>query len=245
MPVFDGVTKIKRRVPDPLTDKKLCPVGQLQFPIINTIIALVFPGIDITIVHGDQWIQIDGSVTCNISVNYNLTIFQNHIHVVMQNYMRTVIQNFINTVIGIQVFTQIGMLINVNVTGIMRTNVGITVYVFVSPTQRAHSSPEFHCEPFKFTCIGLSIALTGVKIEATGMALSVVPLKMEMKAMSLTLASIDMAIKVMDMKLAGLNAGLYGVNFTVSYLAMKTATLELSIPMFKICGIQFGPNQVI
>src|SRR5947209_5849363 len=107
--VFDKTTKVGRRVPDPMTDKILCPVGTLSFPVINTTIALgIAIGVDVKIIHGDYFEQINGSVTINITGNLNTTIFQNEIRLVFQNQMITVLQNLILTVVASFIHTTIG-----------------------------------------------------------------------------------------------------------------------------------------
>jgi len=148
----------------------------------------VFIGVDVTVVHGDQWIQVDNSLTVNIGGNSTTTIFKNEFHTVIQNQtvtivqnqIITVVQNRILTVIGQLIQTNIGVHINVNIAPRIETYVSVHITVRASPEMEGDSAPWFKCEPFHFECIGLSIELIGVEIQAVGGSFAVAV--MEMKA---------------------------------------------------------------
>jgi hypothetical protein len=78
MGVFDGQTKIGRRVVDPLTDKKLPLSGALSWGSITTTTALAgTTGLDCKLVHGDRWQEIGGKMTEHYTDNVKSTFDQN------------------------------------------------------------------------------------------------------------------------------------------------------------------------
>jgi hypothetical protein len=78
MGVFDNQTKVPRRVPDPLTDKKLGNSGSLPWGSFTSITGLAgTTGVDCKLVHGDRWQEIKGNMTEDYTGNVNTNITLN------------------------------------------------------------------------------------------------------------------------------------------------------------------------
>jgi len=106
MAVFDGSIKTVRRVKDPVTDRKVVSVASITLVTINTPAALMYPGTDVSVVHGDQQLHVDRNRTMKVGMNQDVTIGMNEVYLVdmnqditvMQNYTRDVMKNsLINT----------------------------------------------------------------------------------------------------------------------------------------------------
>lgn len=240
--VFDGNAKVKRRVRDPLTDKKLCPLGQLSFPNINTTIALgIAVGIDVTIVHGDQWIQIDGSLTINIMKNHNVTVHQNETYIVYGNRYLTIIQNYTEIIVGIYNTTVVSARI--------MTNVSITNTTYICPHIEVNVTPRNNSEASWFTWAwakGLGAAfkidLLALKTEAVLQQISFIFSKFECGVISTKVYGIETKVegaaawvKALKMRLEGvygfvkgIEPGIGGVKLHGVGLTLKTLILGVN-----------------
>lgn len=98
MAVFDGSVKTPRRVADPLTDKQVSLLADLTLGAINTPGALLYPGTDVSIVHGDQRLHVDQNRFMKVGMNQDVTIGMNEIYLVDMNRTMTVMQNYTRTV---------------------------------------------------------------------------------------------------------------------------------------------------
>jgi hypothetical protein len=98
MAVFDGSTKTPRRVADPITDKRICSVASLTLPAIDTPAALLYPGSDVSVVHGDQQLHVDQNRFMKVGMNQDVTIGMNEIYLVDMNRTMTVMQNYTRNV---------------------------------------------------------------------------------------------------------------------------------------------------
>lgn len=94
MAVFDGSIKTARRVKDPVTDKRVDSVASITMAAINTPAALLYPGTDVSVVHGDQQLHVDQNRIMKIGMNQNVTIGMNEIYLVDMNQHITVMQNY-------------------------------------------------------------------------------------------------------------------------------------------------------
>ena len=75
MGVFDGQTKIGRRVPDPQTDKSLGNSASLPWSNYTSTTGLAgTTGIDCKLVHGDRWQEVQGNMTEHYTNNVKTTI---------------------------------------------------------------------------------------------------------------------------------------------------------------------------
>jgi hypothetical protein len=98
MAVFDGTVKTPRRVADPITDKQISSVASLALPTINTPAALLYPGTDVSVVHGDQHLQVNQNRVMRVSLNHDVGIGMNEIYQVDMNRTMTVLQNYTRSV---------------------------------------------------------------------------------------------------------------------------------------------------
>jgi hypothetical protein len=94
MAVFDGSIKTARRVKDPVTDRRLTSVASIALPAINTPAALLYPGTDVSVVHGDQQLHVDRNRMMKVGMNQDVTIGMNEIYLVDMNQNITVMQNY-------------------------------------------------------------------------------------------------------------------------------------------------------
>jgi hypothetical protein len=94
MGVFDGSIKIPRRITDPFTDRLVVEVASLVLPTINTPAALLYPGTDVSVVHGDQQLHVDLNRFMKVGMNHNVTIGMNEIYLVDMNQTITVMQDY-------------------------------------------------------------------------------------------------------------------------------------------------------
>jgi hypothetical protein len=94
MAVFDGSIKTARRVKDPVTDKRVVTVASISLATINSSAALLYPGTDVSVVHGDQQLHVDQNRIMKIGMNQDVTIGMNEIYLVDMNQNITVMQNY-------------------------------------------------------------------------------------------------------------------------------------------------------
>jgi Bacteriophage T4 gp5 C-terminal trimerisation domain len=94
MAVFDGSVKTPRRVADPLTDKQVSLLADLTLGAINTPAALMYPGTDVSVVHGDQQLHVDQNRFMKVGMNQDVTIGMNEVYLVDMNRTMTVIGNY-------------------------------------------------------------------------------------------------------------------------------------------------------
>ena len=100
MAVFDGSVKTVRRVADPRTDRRISSVASLTLPAINTPVALLYPGTDVSVVHGDQQLHVDRNRIMKVDLNQDVTIGMNEVYLVDMNRTMTVMQNYTRDVLG-------------------------------------------------------------------------------------------------------------------------------------------------
>jgi hypothetical protein len=98
MAVFDGSVKTPRRVADPTTDKLISSVASLALPAINTLAALLYPGTDVSVVHGDQHLQVNQNRMMRVGLNHDVGVGMNEIYQVDMNRTMTVLQNYTRSV---------------------------------------------------------------------------------------------------------------------------------------------------
>ena len=94
MGVFDGSVKTPRRIADPITDKLVVEVADLTLAAISTPAALLYPGTDVSVVHGDQQLHVDRNRFMKVDMNHNATIGMNEIYLVDMNQTITVMQDY-------------------------------------------------------------------------------------------------------------------------------------------------------
>jgi hypothetical protein len=99
MAVFDGSIKTVRRVADPRTDRRISSVASLTLPVINTPVALLYPGTDVSVVHGDQQLHVDRNRIMRVDMNQDVTIGMNEVYLVDMNRTMTVMQNYTRNVL--------------------------------------------------------------------------------------------------------------------------------------------------
>jgi len=99
MAVFDGSVKTQRRVSDPLTDKRVSLLAALVLPSINTPAALVYPGTDVSIVHGNQQLHVDQNRMMKVGMNQDVAIGMNETYLVSMNRTMTVMMNYTRDVL--------------------------------------------------------------------------------------------------------------------------------------------------
>ena len=243
--VFDGKVKVARRVRDPLTDKKLCPLGQLSFPVINTTVALgIAIGIDVTIVHGDQWIQIDGSLTINIMKNHNVTIYQNETYTVIGNRYLTIVQNFTEIVIGIYTSTTISARII--------TNVSITNTTYICPHIEVNVAPRNNSESSWFTWAwakGLGalfkVDLLALKTEAVLQQISFIVSKFEVGVISTKCYGVETKMELAATWLQALQGWMKGIHTGIVGVEPMIGGVKLHGVGLTLKTLVLGVNQWI
>jgi hypothetical protein len=158
--VFDGQTKIGRRVPDPITDKNLSGPGALIFGAMTTPVGLAgCIGIDAKLIHGDRWQQIDSNMTEIIGVNESTTVGSNELHMVGGNRTTSIGANDTLTVCGNLTETVLGTSVYLHVGTELKTDIGPTIHNFISPLTENHCSPRNINEPTN------TMELFGVKFQ--------------------------------------------------------------------------------
>ena len=98
MAVFDGSVKTPRRVADPITDKQVSSVASLTLISIDTPAALLYPGSDVSVVHGNQQLHVDQNRIMKVDMNQDVTIGMNEIYLIDMNRTMTVMGNYSRTV---------------------------------------------------------------------------------------------------------------------------------------------------
>ncbi len=94
MAVFDGSVKTARRVKDPVTDRTVASVASVTLAAINTPAALLYPGTDVSVVHGDQQLHVDQNRMMKVGMNQDVTIGMNEVYLVDMNRTMTVLGNY-------------------------------------------------------------------------------------------------------------------------------------------------------
>jgi hypothetical protein len=230
MAVFDAATKIGRRVPDPLTDKKLCPQGCLGWPMINSTTALgMYMGTDVVVVHGDQWRHIDNNVTVNIGGNLQTTIFKNEIRTVMINQTITVISNHTLTVIGVSNITRIGAHITLNVSVYNSTYIAVKNELHCAPNAKTEPTSKYKVACFEgkvIYCLSqanivIDNKFAGVVLAVSGYKCDIAMLKTDAKALENKACGLKTEATGLKAAAAGLKAAARGIKARVSALAAQ------------------------
>jgi hypothetical protein len=94
MGVFDGSIKTQRRVKDPISDKLVARLSSLTLAAINTPGALVVPGSDVSVINGDQQLQVHQNRYMKVGMNQDVKIGMNETYLVGMNQSITVMQNY-------------------------------------------------------------------------------------------------------------------------------------------------------
>ena len=135
MGVFDGVPKVVRAVPDPMTDKILPSPNSLSYGGITSPTALGGTcGMDTMLVHGDRDRQIDGSERSRITIDRYHKVGVNQMNLVGENRTDMTTGNHNKTVIG----------------GSNRTHVGPTNDTYVENHAIDHKSDQQLQEPVSY-----------------------------------------------------------------------------------------------
>lgn len=100
MAVFNGSVKTPRQVADPRTDKCVSSVASLILPAVNTSAALLYPGSDVSVVHGIQHLQVDNDRVMRVSMNQDVSIGMNELYLVGMNRSMTVMANYTRDVMA-------------------------------------------------------------------------------------------------------------------------------------------------
>src|SRR5436853_5707731 len=101
MPVFDATPKIIRRVPDPRTDQTEPSPATLAWGAITSDAALPPTyGADVSLLAGDRWHQVKGSLTENYLKDVSTSIVRNQSHTVTGNRTTQIAGNHAETVVG-------------------------------------------------------------------------------------------------------------------------------------------------
>jgi hypothetical protein len=108
MGVFDGSVKTSRRIADPMTDKGISSVASLILPAINTPAALLYPGSDVSVVHGNQQLHVDQNRIMRVGMNQDVAIGMNETYLVSMNRTMTVMENYTRNVLANSMITVTG-----------------------------------------------------------------------------------------------------------------------------------------
>lgn len=82
-----------------MTDKRVSSVASLTLPAISTPAALLYPGTDVSVVHGDQQLHVDQNRIMKVDMNHDVTIGMNEVYLVDMNRSMTVMQNYTRNVL--------------------------------------------------------------------------------------------------------------------------------------------------
>ncbi len=99
MGVFNGSAKVLRRVADPRTDKQVSVLASLALQNINSTGALLYPGTDVSVIHGDQQLHVDRNRMMRVDMNQDVTIEMNEVYLVDMNRSMTVRGNYTRDVL--------------------------------------------------------------------------------------------------------------------------------------------------
>lgn len=235
--VFDSQTKTARRVADPLTDKKLCPLGQLQFPSINTVIALgMFIGVDVAVIHGDQFIQVIKDLTVNILGNHKMTV--------IQNFISNVIGNHTEIIIGIRNTTIISNHITVNVGPRITNYTAVHVEVHCAPRSTSEPTSWFQWAFAKGLGCVVKVDLTVLKTEAVVQQVSAIMSKFELNAIKINPVGIDTKQAVSEMWLCGMENKLDALAMKIQPAAVAVGAVAGKLVGLITQLLTFGLNQV-
>ena len=126
MSVFDNTIRVKRRVPDPATDKTLSGSGALAYSSMTSVSGLAgCTGIDAQLIHGDRWTQVDKNHTEQISVNAKLTIGGNQTIMVGANQTETIGGTCNETIIGPHIIANMNVYNETRIGAHIQTHGGI------------------------------------------------------------------------------------------------------------------------
>ena len=166
MGVFDGQTKTRRAVADPITDKALPPAGSLPWGAITSPTALPgTSGVDAWLVHGDQWHEITGSLTENFAGNVKTRITQNHNHRVLADQDLHTVGNVTQTTIGNLSSTVMSAESSARLGPVNRLFVAPRVSTWAAPDQIQKSGgTEYESKDEDFENIGTQQQNVGVTI---------------------------------------------------------------------------------
>ncbi|NYF78656.1 hypothetical protein [Granulicella arctica] len=107
-PTFSGAPKTSNQSFDPSTDNKTPSLGSLNMKSMPSPTALSgTTGIDCSLIHGDEWNQIEGNLTENILKNHKATVMINETHTVNNNLVHRVNGTTNDTRIGVHNQTNI------------------------------------------------------------------------------------------------------------------------------------------
>ncbi|MFZ0731910.1 MAG: hypothetical protein WAM79_06270 [Candidatus Sulfotelmatobacter sp.] len=185
--VFDGKTKVGRAVADPQMDDTLPNPGSLMFPAIATPVAVTGTiGALATLVHGDRWEQLDGSLMEITNTNVTTTIMGNETREITGNQTLTTSSNVTNTIVGNMNHTVVG--------AELHTNVGVQNHTRMAPRVETYAGEENKEEPgihihsidqwiksnnLNAEVVGYKIEAVATKYEALGYHLDLVGAKTE------------------------------------------------------------------
>lgn len=167
MAVFAGVTKVRRYVSDPGTDDTLPAQGTLSWGAITTVSAMAgTTGTDATLVHGDGWQQIIGTMTESFTGDVSTTIGQKQNLIVSSDRTEQISGNHVEMVIGNRNDMVIGAHNHVNL--------GVRNNTYVNPKSEVHSGEKGSEESGswfksvgaegKFITFDLTIAVSKVEV---------------------------------------------------------------------------------
>ncbi|HEV2401149.1 MAG TPA: hypothetical protein VGS27_29720 [Candidatus Sulfotelmatobacter sp.] len=143
--VFDGQTKVGRAVADPRTDNMLPNPGSLTFPAISTPVAVAGTvGALSTLVHGDRWEQLDGSLMEITNANVTTTIMGNETKSITGNQTLTTTSNLTSTVVGNVTHTVVGAELHTNIGAQNHTRMAPRVETYAGSENKEEPGGHFH-----------------------------------------------------------------------------------------------------
>lgn len=160
--VFDGQTKVGRAVADPGSDNVLPNPGSLMFAAISTPVAVTGTvGALATLVHGDRWEQLDGSLMEITNTNVTTMIMGNETQQVTGNRTLTTTGNVTETIVGMLNETLIAGENSMCVGPYNRTDVAPVTWLCPTSSQ-INSGDLYECKIFKGGCYALRNTNVGV-----------------------------------------------------------------------------------
>ena len=190
MAVFDGAVKVGRAVADPKTDKNLPPPHSLSWGGIKSTSGLAgTTGVEVCLIVGNKWQQLNGQHTENVTQHHLLTILGNRQELVAGNHTHTIVGNTNNTHVGVHNHTNISPRNDTFVH--TRTEMHSELECQQQPTGRNESTTtectntetEQHIKQSEWSIIGRSLEVTGLKTEYKRIAVDVTNMGAEFEVM--------------------------------------------------------------
>jgi len=222
MSAFDAVSRTRRAVADPDTDRRLPEARSLSWTAITQSAALNGTmGAHAELLHGDRWQQTDGNHTESVLGNQLHTVKGNQSIVIGRNHKETLVKHCWQNIIGPHLVT------NHSVRNETRMGNCDTVYGDWYVHDDAHDGRFFLADTYFKSATVMSFEVdTLFKVEIHGVHLEAAPLHIELKALKAEFDVSDNEFSVLPEETKVSGAEVNGLKDTIHGMKAKIAAAD-------------------